>query len=74
MTIKATAHDREWAALAALAEVKTDELDDALSLDRRILKRLEAQGLVHEVDGRRELTPSARLRLASHHLLHGDAT
>jgi hypothetical protein len=82
MTIKAKAEDmsrdksrdEEWEALEALAELKNDELDDAVSLDRRIMKRLEAKGLVHDVDGRRELTPSARLRLASHHLLHGQAT
>jgi hypothetical protein len=74
MTVKAKARDEEWEALEALAELKTDELDDAVSLDRRIMKRLEAKGLVHDVDGKRELTPSARLKLASHHLLHGSLT
>jgi hypothetical protein len=65
--------DGEWQALEPLAEVKTDELDDVVERDRRVMRRLEAHGLVHDVDGRRELTPDARLKLASHHLRHGQA-
>jgi hypothetical protein len=56
----------EWDALELLAE------EDAIYFeDDDMLARLEAHGLVERVDGRPELTPEARLKLASHHLLSG---
>jgi len=54
----------DWDALELLAE------QDGLCFeDRRVLAKLETHGLVERVEGRAELTPDARLKLATHHLL-----
>ena len=54
--------EEEWDALETLAE-EGETVDD-----KRLLARLEARGMVLRVEGRAELTPDARLRLASHRL------
>ena len=54
----------DWDALELLAE------EEGLCFeDRRVIARLEIYGLVERVEGRAELTPDGRLKLATHHLL-----
>ena len=56
----------DWDALEALAS------EDKLTIENEeLLARLEAWGLVAQADGRHEVTPDGRLKLASHHLLQG---
>jgi hypothetical protein len=57
----------EWDVLEALAA----EDGGVVVADEELLARLEAFGLLERSDGRPELTPEARLKLASRHLLHG---
>jgi hypothetical protein len=56
----------EWDVLESLAEEESGAIEDA-----EMIARLESYGLVERIEGRAELTPDARLKLASHHLLNG---